>query len=66
MTMTVSVTDAQDRFSELVDHVEFTGERVVITRAGRDAVVLMPVADLAALEAAVARAHSERSSSASE
>lgn len=40
----------RDHLSELVDRVERQHERVVITRNGRDAAVLVSPDDLAALE----------------
>ena len=46
-----SLRNVKDRFSEFVDRVEREHERVVVTRNGRPAAVLMSVADLEALEA---------------
>jgi antitoxin YefM len=46
----MSFTDARNRLSELLDEVERTHERVVITRHGHEAAVLMSPDDLAALE----------------
>jgi antitoxin YefM len=40
----------RDHLSEIVDRVEREHERVVITRNGREAAVLLSVADLAELE----------------
>lgn len=40
----------RDHLSEIVDRVEREHDRVVITRNGRDAAVLMSTADLAELE----------------
>ncbi len=40
----------RDHLSEIVDRVEREHDRVVITRNGRDAAVLMSAADLAGLE----------------
>jgi antitoxin YefM len=40
----------KDRFSEYVDRVEHQHERVVVTRNGRPAAVLISPDDLAALE----------------
>ncbi len=40
----------RDHLSEIVDRVEREHDRVVITRNGRDAAVLMSAADLAELE----------------
>lgn len=46
----VPLGDARDRLSEYVTQVEVTHERVVITRHGRAAAVLISADDLAALE----------------
>lgn len=45
-----SVADARNRFSELVADVESTHERVLVTKHGRPAAVLIAPDDLAALE----------------
>jgi prevent-host-death family protein len=46
---TTSLADAKSRLSELVASVAGTWERVVITKNGRPAAVLMAVEDLEAL-----------------
>ncbi|GAA1071780.1 type II toxin-antitoxin system Phd/YefM family antitoxin [Nocardiopsis composta] len=46
----LSLTEARNRLSELVDEVENTHERVVITRHGREAAILISPDDLAMLE----------------
>lgn len=46
---TTSLADAKARLSELVNAVSGTWERVVITKNGRPAVVLVAVEDLEAL-----------------
>lgn len=48
---TLSLSHAKARLSEIADEVDRTHERVVITRNGRDYVVLMSVEDLASIEA---------------
>ena len=51
MSMTTEpLRSVRDHLSELVDRVEREHERVVITRNGRDAAVLMSAVDLAELE----------------
>lgn len=50
MSMTVPLADARNRLSPLVASVESTHERVVITRNGRPAAVLVAVDDLEGLE----------------
>lgn len=47
---TVPFTDARNRFSDLVDSVDRTHDRVVITRHGKAAAVLVAPDDLEALE----------------
>ena len=44
----------RDHLSEVVDRVEHQHERVIITRNGRDAAVLISPADLAELEETIA------------
>lgn len=50
---TEPLRSVRDRLSELVDRVEREHDRVVITRNGRDAAVLISAADLAELEETV-------------
>jgi antitoxin YefM len=50
---TEPLRSVRDHLSELVDHVEREHDRVVITRNGRDAAVLISAADLAELEETV-------------
>ena len=51
---TEALRTVKDRFSEYVDRVEHQHERVVVTRNGRPAAVLMSVDDLASLEETLA------------
>jgi prevent-host-death family protein len=48
---TLSLSEAKARLSEIADEVDRTHERVLITKNGRDYVVLMSVADLESIEA---------------
>jgi prevent-host-death family protein len=50
MTSAESLRSVRDHLSEVVDRVEHQHERVIITRNGRDAVVVISPADLAELE----------------
>lgn len=51
MTMTTeSLRNVKDRFSEFVDRVDREHERVVVTRNGRPAAVLISPDDLESLE----------------
>jgi prevent-host-death family protein len=48
---TLPLSDVKARFSELAAEVERTHERLMVTRNGREAVVIMAVEDLEAIEA---------------
>ena len=48
---TVPLSDAKARLSEIADEVIRTHERVTVTRNGREAFVIMSVADLESMEA---------------
>jgi prevent-host-death family protein len=47
---TLPLTEARNRLSELLDDVERTHERVIITRHGKESAVLISTDDLEALE----------------
>jgi antitoxin YefM len=51
---TEALRTVKDRFSEYVDRVEREHERVIVTRNGRPAAVLLSVDDLEALEETLA------------
>ena len=51
---TVSVSEAKDRLSQLVESVDTTHDAVTITRHGRPAVVMLSVDDLEALQETLA------------
>ena len=51
---TEALRTVKDRFSEYVDRVEREHERVVVTRNGRPAAVLISAEDLAGLEETIA------------
>ncbi len=50
MAKTIPFTEARSRLSELLDDIERGHEHVVITRNGRPAAVLIPAAELEAIE----------------
>jgi antitoxin YefM len=50
MTKTVPFTEAQEKFSELLDEVEAQHEHVIITRNGRPAAVLVSTDEHEVLE----------------
>ena len=54
MPETMSLADVKARFSEVVDRVERQQDRVVVTRNGKPAAVLISPDDLASLEETVA------------
>jgi len=50
MSETLPLASVKSRFSEMVDRVEHTHDRIVVTRNGRPAAVLISPEDLASLE----------------
>lgn len=54
MSETMSLADVKARFSEIVDRVERQQDRVVVTRNGRPAAVLISPEDLESLEETLA------------
>jgi antitoxin YefM len=51
---TEALRTVKDRFSEFVDRVEREHDRIVVTRNGRPAIVLISTADLESLEETLA------------
>ncbi|MGV8885995.1 MAG: type II toxin-antitoxin system Phd/YefM family antitoxin [Microbacteriaceae bacterium] len=51
---TISVSDAKDKLSQLVEAIDTTHDTVTITRHGRPAVVMISVDDLDALQETLA------------
>jgi prevent-host-death family protein len=49
--ITLSLSDVKARLSEIADEVDRTHERVLITKNGREYVVLISVEDLESIEA---------------
>jgi prevent-host-death family protein len=47
---TISVSEAKDKLSQLVESIDATHDAVTITRHGRPAVVMLSVDDLEALQ----------------
>lgn len=43
MTIEISVTDARMQIAELVNRVQYTGERIILTKHGKPAAMLVPV-----------------------
>jgi antitoxin YefM len=50
MSETLSLANVKSKFSEMVDRVEHTHDRIVVTRNGRPAAVLISPDELASLE----------------
>ncbi len=50
MTDTLPLAEVKAKFSEMVDRVEHTHDRITVTRNGRPAAVIISPDDLAALE----------------
>ena len=49
----LSTSEAKDNFSDLVSRVAVGKERIVLTQAGEELVAVIPVEDLALMEAAL-------------
>lgn len=47
----LSTTEAREKFGDTMNRVAHGKERVVVTRAGKDLVAIVPVEDLEAIEA---------------
>ena len=50
MSETLPLANVKSKFSEMVDRVEHTHDRIIVTRNGRPAAVLISPAELASLE----------------
>ena len=50
MSDVLPLAQVKSRFSEMVDRVEYTHDRIVVTRNGRPAAVMISPDDLASLE----------------
>ena len=48
----VAANDMRKDFAEALNRVAYAGERIIIHRRGKDAAVLVPIEDLALIEAA--------------
>lgn len=44
MELTVGITEARKRFSELLDRVQYQGDSVIVLKYGKPAAVLVPIA----------------------
>jgi antitoxin YefM len=50
MSETLPLAEVKSKFSEMVDRVEHTHDRIVVTRNGRPAVVMISPDELASIE----------------
>jgi prevent-host-death family protein len=50
MTTTMTIQDAKEKFTELLNHVAHGKERVILTRRGKELVALVSLEDLHFLE----------------
>ncbi len=50
MTTTMSTQDAKEKFTELLNHVSHTKERVILARRGKELAALVSLEDLHFLE----------------
>jgi prevent-host-death family protein len=50
MTTSMSTLDAKEKFTELLNHVSHTKERVILTRRGKELAALVSLEDLQFLE----------------
>jgi prevent-host-death family protein len=50
MTTTMTTVDAKENFTDLINHVSHSKERVILTRRGKDLVAIIPLEDLQFLD----------------
>jgi prevent-host-death family protein len=50
MTTTMTTVDAKENFTDLINHVSHSKERVILTRRGKDIVAIVPLEDLQFLD----------------
>lgn len=47
----IDATKARESFSDTIDRVRYTGQRVMVRKHGKDVAAIVPLSDLAAIEA---------------
>jgi prevent-host-death family protein len=47
----INATEVRDGFADVINRVAYRGERIVVHRRGKDVVALVPVGDVALLQA---------------
>lgn len=50
MTTTMTTIDAKEKFTELLNHIIHSKERVILTRRGKEVVAIVSIEDLQFLE----------------
>lgn len=55
----VNATQARETFSDTIDRVRYTGQRIVVRKRGKDVAAIVSLADLAAIEAMDDRADAD-------
>ena len=59
MSRTMTLSEARESFSELVNRVKYTGDRVIINKHGKKAAAIISSEDLSLLEALIERYEDE-------
>ena len=59
MSKSITLSEARESFSEIVNRVKYTGDRVIINKHGRKAAALISPDDLSLLEALIERYEDE-------
>jgi prevent-host-death family protein len=59
MPRTMTLSEARESFSELVNRVKYTGDRVIISKHGKQAAAVISPEDLALFEALIERYENE-------
>jgi prevent-host-death family protein len=55
MTTTMTTVDAKEKFTDLINHVSHSKERVILVRRGKEVAAVVPLEDLQFLEATQAQ-----------
>ena len=59
MSRTMTLSEARESFSELVNRVKYSGERVIISKHGKKAAAIISPEDLSLLDALIERYEDE-------
>ena len=55
MTTTMTTIDAKEKFTDLINHVSHSKERVILVRRGKEIAAIVPLEDLQSLETSQSR-----------